>query len=166
MPSTRNVVTRSMLEKIVHVSDLSTYEAVYNGVAQIMNPTKPETVDYYVSYASKIRAGIDFSEVKIKVDNRTKTIEVSIPSITIDEADVDITSMDFIFQNPRSNTSTVTQEAYKACIADASQESLQEGAIYSLAEQNAENIIKALIQPFVQQMDSGYSLHITQEDEE
>ena len=164
-PAKRNVVTKSMLEKIVHVSDLSTYEAVYNGVAKVMNVDKPEKVDYYVSYESTVKAGIDFSKVKIQVDNRTKNIAVTLPEISIGEVDVDITSMDFIFQNARANTPTVTQEAYRLCIEDATTESQDEGAIYDLAEQNAKNIIEALIRPFVQQMDEGYTLSVSVGDD-
>ena len=62
------IITQSTLEKIINVSELSTYEAVYNGVAKVMNEKKPENVDYYVSYEAKVKAGIDFEKVDIAVD--------------------------------------------------------------------------------------------------
>ena len=44
------VLTVPTLQKIISVSELSTYTAVYNGIAQVPNPDKPEKIDYYVSY--------------------------------------------------------------------------------------------------------------------
>ena len=73
---------------------------------------------------------------------------------------VDIASMDYIFENKKANTETVSEEAYKACIQDARQESEKEEAIVTLAKQNAQNIIKALIQPFIENMEDPYELVI------
>ena len=48
-PAKPEYVTYSVLENIVNVSELSTFEAVYNGVAQVANEKHPEKSDYYVS---------------------------------------------------------------------------------------------------------------------
>ena len=148
--------------KIINVSDLSTFEAIYNGIAKVANEKDPEKIDYYVSYEATIRAGIDFTQVKIEMDDEAKTIAVYLPNaqISADGVNVDITSLDYIFINKRANSSTVSQQAYKACIQDATQESRRNGAILTLADENAQNIIEALIQPFVQQLDAGYQLEI------
>ena len=45
-------------------------------------------------------------------------------------------------------------------IEDVTSESNSEDAIYELAEQNARNIVEALISPFVEQLDSEYRLEI------
>ena len=66
------VITVSTLQEIVSVSRLSTYTAVYNGVAQVMNQENPEETDYYVSYEAKVYAGIDFSEVQFRVDEKKR----------------------------------------------------------------------------------------------
>ncbi len=55
-----SIVSSSTLEKIINVSDLSTFEAIYNGVAKVMNEDNNQDVDYYVSYNAKVKAGIDF----------------------------------------------------------------------------------------------------------
>lgn len=154
------IMNNSTLEKIVKASDLSTFEAVYNGIAKVTDPENAEKVNYYVSYEAKIKAGIDFKNVKIRVDNRTKVISVTLPEIKITDITVDIGSLDYIFVNNKSNTSTVSEEAYRECIADATNESSNENAIYELAEQNAKNIIEALIDPFVSSLDSEYQLQI------
>lgn len=158
--SKKEIITESSLKEIINVSELSTFEAVYNGVAKVMNEKKPTKVDYYVSYEATVKAGIDFEKVEIKVDNDAKKITVTLPEIKITDTNVDIASLDYIFENKKANTETVSEEAYKACIEDVSIESSSEDAIYELAEQNAKNIIEALISPFVEQLDSEYVLEI------
>lgn len=53
------VLNASMLERIINISELFTFTAVYNGIAQVTNEKKPEQIDYYVSYAATVNAGID-----------------------------------------------------------------------------------------------------------
>ena len=154
------VITVSTLQEIVNVSELSTYTAVYNGIAQVMNGEDPEKTDYYVSYEAKVYAGIDFEDIGIAVDDEAKAISVEIPEVTITDVIVDIASMDFIFYNDKANASTVSQQAYKACEEDARQESREQEAIYELARQNAANVLRALIEPIVDQTDGGYSLSV------
>ena len=135
------VITVSTLEKIINVSELSTFTAVYNGIAQVMNEKNPEETDYYVSYEAK-------------------EIYISIPEVYITEVNVDISSLDFIFCNEKANTSTVSQQAFKVCEADVKNESEQQSAIYELAKQNAINVLTALTKPIIEQLDAEYTLVI------
>ena len=57
------VFNKSTLERIINVSELSTFTAVYNGIARVANEKKPEKIDYYVSYEATVNAGIDFQKV-------------------------------------------------------------------------------------------------------
>lgn len=154
------VITVSTLEKIINVSELSTFTAVYNGIAQVMNEKKPEETDYYVSYEARVNAGIDFEKIEISVDSEAKAINIDVPEVYITEVNVDISSLDFIFYNKKANASTVTQEAFKACEEDVQKESGQQAAIFELAQQNAENVLTALTRPIVEQLDSEYTLVI------
>ena len=155
-----SIITTSTLEKILNVSDLSTFEAIYNGVAKVTNPDDPQEIDYYVSYNAAVKAGIDFEQVVISVDEDAKIISVKLPKIKISDITVEIESMDYIFVNDDANTETVSEEAYKKCIDDVTRESNNETAIFELAEQNAKNIVEALIRPFVSSLDSEYQLQI------
>lgn len=156
------VITVSTLEKIINVSELSTFTAVYNGIAEVENEKKPEEIDYYVSYEAKVNAGIDFEKILIEIDNETKEIIITTPNVYITDVNVDISSLDFIFYNDKANTSTVTQQAFKACEEDVNKESEQQTAIFDLAQQNAINILTALTQPIVEQLDADYTLVVEQ----
>ena len=123
-----------------------------------MNQDNPESVDYYVSYEAKVNAGIDFEQVEIDLDEEAKTIRITMPPVELTDVNVDISSLDFIFYNQKLNTSTVTETAYKACEADVEKESQEQQAIYDLAEQNAKNVLTALVKPIVDQADTEYTL--------
>jgi hypothetical protein len=152
------VFTVATLEEIIDVSELSTFSAVYNGVVKVMNEDNPDAVDYYVSYEAKVNAGIDIKKIDPTMDEETKTIHIPLPPIEINEVSVDITSLDFIFYNNGTNTSAVTEEAFKACEEDVKKESKNQKAIIDLAEQNAKNVLTALVEPLVEQFYPEYTL--------
>lgn len=158
------VITKTTLMKIINVSELSTSTSIYNGIAKVMNEKKNEKVDYYVSYEAKVSAGIDFDKVEMNVDNDSKKIEITLPVPYITNIDVDVASMDFIFIDKRANKSTVTETALKACEQDVEAESKDQTAILELAQQNAVNVVTALVKPFVEQLDEEYTLTIDVEN--
>lgn len=146
----------STLERIINVSDLSTFTAVYNGIAEVKDEKNPDNVDYYVSYEARVEAGIDFAELGISL--KDKVITVSLPEVKINDIIVDISSLDFLFFDNSVNTLAVSEQAFKACEQDARTESESQSAIFELAQQNAENVVKALIKPVVDQLEEGYEL--------
>ena len=164
VPAARNskkqaeVLTVSTLEKIIDVSELSTFTAVYNGIAQVVDEENPGSVDYYVSYEAKVNAGINFDEVGIEMEEESQTIRITVPPVELTEVNVDISSLDFIFYDKSLNTSAVTETAFKACEEDVEKESQEQEAIYELAQQNAKNVLTALVKPIVDQLDTEYSL--------
>lgn len=157
-PKPPEVITVPTLEKIIILSDLSTSTSVYNGIAEVCDPEDPEKVDYYVSYEAKVKAGIDFSAITIDVDQENKQVIISLPEVRLTDVIVDIASMDYIFFDDSANTSTVSEQAYKACEADVQAESQNQDQILELARQNAENAVLALVDPFVKQADAEYNV--------
>lgn len=154
------VISSTILEKMINVSELSSYQAVYNGIAEVHNEKKPEKIDYYVSYEARIKAGIDFAKVKIDVDHRQNRITLTLPEVGITSVDVDIESMDYIFRKAKADTATVSTEAYKKCVEDATAECNDNRAIIDVAGENVRNVLEALIQPFVGQFGTEYQLEI------
>lgn len=154
------VITVQTLEKIINVSELSTFTAVYNGVAEVKNEKTPDKIEYYVSYNAQVKAGIDIEKIDISLDDTSMVIRVKLPDVHITDIIVDISSMDFIFYNKKADTPTISSTAYRACEDDVKNESENQVEILELAHQNAVNIITALISPIIEQMDIGYTLHV------
>ena len=156
----REVLTISTLEKIINVSELSTFTAIYNGIAEVKNKEKTDQIDYYVSYEARVKAGIEFEKIAIDIDDTEKIINITLPPVHIMEINVDIASLDYIFYNDKANTVSVSQEAFKACEADFENESRQQDKIFELATQNAKNILDALTRPIIEQLYADYTLVI------
>ena len=151
------IVTVATLEKIIDVSELSTFTSVYNGITQMMNEKKPEDVDYYVSYEATVKAGIDFSQVDIDVDDEAQAVRVTLPQAHITEMNVDVESLDFMIYN-KSKELGVTQRALKLCEDDLKNATAEQTAILDMAQQNAVNVVRALTEPFLDQF--GYTLTV------
>ncbi len=158
----QDIITESTLEKIIKVSDLSVFETVYNGVAQVYGPE--DETDFYAYYEARVKAGIDLKEVDIVMDGKNKKISVTLPAVKINEIIVDESSLDYIFINKKADNEMAFQRAYKAAETDVAAEAEDETAIYELAGENAANIVEALIKPFVLQLDAEYEMEISLED--
>lgn len=157
-PGEQVVDVVSTLEKVVKNSTLSTYEVVYNGVATVHNEKKPEKIDYYVAYTATVKAGFDFQAIDISKDDENKEIVVNLPPIELKDPIVKIEDLDYIVIGRRVKEETISQDAYKRCIADVAEESKKQAAIYSFAKENGERLIKGLISPFVDQLDGEYTV--------
>lgn len=153
-----SIITTAALQKIVNESELSTSTAIYNGVAEVYNEKKTDKIDCYVAYNAKVSAGIDFGKIRIEVNETNRIVNITLPEVHITNIDVDVESMDFIFNNEKANTSTFTAKALKACEDDVKKESSEQPAILDLAKQNAVNAVTAWVKPFIEDMDNTYML--------
>ncbi len=104
--------------------------------------------------------GFDFQNSDIKVDHESLEINIKLPPMKINNVNVDITTLDYIFVDDSANTETVSEEAYEACIEDVTQESSVQDDLFILAEQNAKNIIQAITVPLLEAGEETYSLII------
>lgn len=155
------VVTASTLEKIAQTSDLSTFTSVYNGIAEVHDSSNADKVLYYVAYEASVDAGIDFSKVSftdVKNEDGTHVFTAHIPKTYLMEPQVAAENMEFIFRDKSANTTAVTAQALTACEKDAKEESEKQTAILDLAQENAELIIRALLEPFLEQLGPEYEL--------
>lgn len=141
------VVSAPDLEKVIKESKISTFTAVYNGIAEVPDAENPDEISYYVRYEARVRAGFDLNDLKLDTDGTT--ILVTIPSITLDTPNVDIGSLDRMNVTKTDKLSELNGEEYRICEADAADEASKKDAIIDLAEENAENVIRGLMQPFL-----------------
>ena len=152
------VLTVSTLTDMIPVSDLSTVTSTYNGVAEVMNEKNPDKMDYYVAYEAQVQAGVDFADLQPEIDEASKTVTIRVPDAYYMDADVDMASLDFMFNSKKANTSGVTERAYKACQEDADRECGSSEAILELARENAVNAVEALTRPLIEQLYPEYTL--------
>ncbi len=161
------VDTVSYLKSIILKSDLSTRSAVYNGIAEVHNPESPDKIDYYVSYKANVKTGINFEKLKVEVEDTdvVKTVYITLPPAYITGVEVDAGSLDYIFVNKKANNPDTLQTAYAACEADVQAEVAEDAQLLELAQTNAEEVVRALTEPFFMQYGSEYNLVVNHEGE-
>ena len=152
--STRQITydTTSALEKVLQISELYSYKTTYNGVAYVYDKDDSSKISYYVSYNSTVKVGINTEDIKVEADDENKKI--------IKEVDVDMSSLDYIFEDKRAETSFVSRDAYLACIDDVNNEINESSEIFELGKQNTETIIRGLVEPLIETDNSGYTLEV------
>ena len=145
-------ITSSQLEKAIDISQLSTAEFVYNGVAEKKNENSPEDVDCYIAYDANVKVGINMEDVKFKIDEEKKTVTPILPKIEINIATLDENSISYIPKNPDLSL----KEVITLCKEDAINEANTSDKLYETAEENLQSVIQALLAPILEH--EGYSI--------
>lgn len=145
-----NVITSSRLEKAINLSELSTAEFIYNGIAEKYNDEQNEKVQCYIAYNATVKVGIKMEDVKFEINNDTKKIKPILPEIAINIADVEPSSIQFIPKNPDIEL----KEVLEICKEDAENEANKSDELYEIAEKNLQSVIEALLSPILR--DSEY----------
>lgn len=148
----------STLDRITEMEELSTFKVIYNGVAEVYDAEDPEKIDYHVSYEGTVKLGIDVGKIRYDIDWEQKEIQITLPPVRVTDSTVKAESMDYIFVNKKADTETVSEQAYRECIRDLKEETHGQKRIYKLARQNAENIVRAFVEPFIGQMDREFTV--------
>lgn len=146
--SAEDVITESQLMDVVNVSDLSTAQFIYNGIATKYNDDGSE--QYKVRYTGTVTAGVDMSQITFDVNDEEKTVTPHLPDIALSvsiEPDID-----YIPSNPGSNQ----KEALELCQRDANDEVDGSTDIRSVAQQNLQSTVEGLIDPLLQT--HGYTI--------
>lgn len=146
-----NIITSSQLEKAIDISQLSTAEFVYNGVAEKLDD-KQEKVECYISYNANVKVGIQMEEVKFDINEEEKTVKPILPEITVNIATLDTESISYIPKNP----DVELKEIITLCKEDAINEANNSEKLYQTAEENLKSAIEALISPILDS--AGYSI--------
>ena len=147
------LVTESTLQKVILDATLYTAVYPYNGVAQVY-ASDGSGLKYYVSYRAEVKAGIDVRAVRIHLDEENNKITIRLPEVQMYEHSI---SGDFhyIFTDQKYNTGNTYNEAFTAADSDMTRRRKigQLDDIIKVAEDSAVSTMKALVEPWVNQVD-------------
>ena len=107
----------------------------------------------------------DYLKVEVEDTDVVKTVYITLPPAYITGVEVDAGSLDYIFVNKKANNPDTLQTAYAACEADAQAEVAENAQLLELAQTNAEEVVRALTEPFFMQHGSEYNLVVNHEGE-
>lgn len=147
----KRIITSSQLQEAIDISELSTAEFVYNGIADKYNEETQE-VECQVAYDARVKVGIDMTQVTFKIDDDNKTVKPVLPDISVNIASVDPESLSYIPKNPDMEL----DEIVALCKEDAINEANNTPQLYETAEENLQKTIEALLLPVLDPV--GYSI--------
>lgn len=157
-----STITESEIRDVFEISELQTADYIYNAIVHV--PGDDESgYNYHVAYEGTVTAGIDFEDIKIEVDDQTKTITILIPQVTIIDAVVDAGSLKYIFTKEKYDNESVYKEAYSLCQKDLDDKAENDTELTDLAKENVKQVVEALVQPWVNQIDKEYSINVETE---
>lgn len=146
------ILVRSTLIDAIDITELSSSQFTYNGIAEIYKNKKSSKVDCYVSYKAKVKAGIDMNDVDFDIDNEKKTVKPILPDIQITANLVEDESLSFIPDDTKKDL----KDILTACKEDASKEASKSKELIESAEENIKSIIEALLYPVLDA--NGYTI--------
>ena len=147
-----HIITSSTLTDAIDISDLSTAQFTYNGIAELYKDEAKQKIKCHIRYSTKVKAGIDMSEVTFDIDDEAMTVRPILPEITITANTVDESALSYI---PK-NTNVEVSEALIACKEDAEAEAKESSELFESAEDNLKSIIEALLYPIL--APEGYTI--------
>lgn len=142
---TTKTITSAELVKAINISQLSTAEFVYNGIAEKYAEDNPQNIICHISYNANVKVGINMEEVEFQIDESKKTILPILPNIEIQVATLDEEEISYIPKNP----DIPLKEVIAICKEDVVNEAKKSEKLYYLAEDNLKSVITALLSPIL-----------------
>lgn len=149
--------------KLEEASELTTAKLTYTGVADYTDEGIPviSQGDFTMVYNANVRAGIDIKKVKTNINNQTRTVKITIPDAEILDVKVDPKSIryyDEAFALFNTDEKEDANRAQTMAEKDAI-EHVAECGILELADQQAETLIKGILEGCV----NNYDIKFTRE---
>ncbi len=147
------LVTEATLMSAMRDATLYTAEYPYNGVTYVYGKDG-EGLKYYLSYKATIKAGFNMNNVRVNLDKDSNVITIYLPEIELSEPAI---SGDFryIFMDEKYNNGDTYNESFQAAVTDMKRREMMGDFtnIYNAATDNAKITQRALVEPWVSQVD-------------
>lgn len=151
-------ISEAQIKEVFEISELQIADYIYNAVTEVRD--NDGKLKYHVAYEGTVKAGIDFNAIKISVDDENKKITITVPDVTIQDAIVDEGTLEYIFAKKKYDNEEVFKEAFDICQEDLNNRSANETKLLDLAQENARQVIEAMVAPWVEQINAEYTVEI------
>lgn len=162
-----NIETKAKisLDKIVEKSDLETANITYNVIGKKcknekkcdLNSNKINNFEYVVSCKGTLTAGIDFSKVKIDVDNNNKILKIEMPEVTL-KGEPTIGSVKFL--NGSEVPADELPAARKLCQETVKTRSEEDNKLLPAAKEQAKIVLEEFYKNWIKAYDSSYKVEV------
>ena len=146
------IMTASSLMKTIGISELSTAEMSYTGIADVYKDENSKDILCRVCYSAVVKAGIDMNKLGFEFDHEHKTVTAVLPEIEMNVTIVDDKSMTVL----PANADVEPHVLLKYSKADALREAEESEELLSAARDNLKATIEGLLYPILKAQ--GYTL--------
>lgn len=149
----------------VEIQEIYGSEFIYNGITKIYDHDK----EYNIRYDSTVKVGIDASSLQdgIQIDEKNKSVSITIPEIRIMEVIVDPGSLEYLPGKPPLSIKEILRACETDAIKGAKSETLFSNnedtdlkqtdlLLFDIAEENICDAIEGIVSPLLE--GTGYSL--------
>lgn len=140
-----NIITSSTLTEAIDISELSTAEFKYRGIADVYTDDDRTDVRCRISYNAVVKAGIDMKDVDFDVDTDNKIVTAKLPDIGIKVNIIEEQSMLVL----PSDADVRIEDMLKYSKEDAEKEAIESVELKVAARENLEAVIKGLLLPII-----------------
>jgi len=147
-----NISSISTLSKAIDISQLSTAEFRYRGIAEIYTDQAKTNLRCRICYNAVVKAGIDMKDVTFEIDPDSRIVTATLPEIQIR---VSIVDEDSILVLP-SDADVEIDTMLKVSKEDAENEASQSRELIDAARDNLKSVIEGLLFPLLKA--EGYIL--------
>lgn len=141
------LITSSTLTNIVEISELSTAEYEYNGIAEVYKDESNKKIKCYIKYKALVKAKIDINDIILTKDEINKVLNVELPEMTLDTSIICDSSEDFSFIP--NEVKIELDEIMLSCKNDVTKETLEAEGLLKVAEKNLKDKIEAFLYPIL-----------------
>ena len=149
---TGTVMTSSTLVKVIDISELSTAEFRYNGIAEVYWDENRTNLRCRICYSATVKAGIDMKDVDFLIDPESRTITAILPEIRVNVSVVDEKTMQLMPSDANIEIDVMLGVSRE----DVEKEARESEELMSAARKNLESTIEALLRPIADR--EGYSI--------
>lgn len=153
----------SVLKDINVISELSTLLIPYNSIYSAEEPKKKDSdktkYKYHVAYEGIVTLGLDLKKIQEpRKNDELHQIIIKLPEIKILDTQVFHDSLEVIYVDNKYNKEGSIIEIRKECDRDLQEKVKKESNVYKIARESAEDTIKNLILPLVEQQYKNYEI--------
>ena len=147
------IISSATLTDMVDISELSTAQFTYNGIAEVYENKEKNKVKCYIKYNSIVKANINMEEINFEINRNNKTVKPILPEIKLTPKIITgENSLSFIPED----TKLELKEVLLVCEEDAKNEALNSPGLLKYAEENLKDTLEALLLPVIES--SGYQI--------
>lgn len=155
---------KSTLSRLVEKSDLETVDFTYNVIAKQCKKKgkcdkKSNNIndfEYVISCKGNVTVGIDFKDVKVKVDEEKKILSITLPDAKIKEINV----LSKKFMNGNDVPADELANAEKLCNDTVNEKSENDKELLTAAKEQAQVVLESFYSQWIKAYNDEYKVEV------